>query len=370
VRRVDPWRQRALERLGELAARQHDLVSFWRAAAEVLERAVPHQLGACWYTLDPGSLLLTSHFHEKVQEFPQEWLETEYLADDLNQIADVVVSESGLSTLHDLTGGDPSGTARWQANMQMGGDQELILRLRARSGDTWGALGLYRETGAPLFDDGDKRFLQAAAAPLAEGARRSLLFGEAQDPEWPDGPGLVVVDAAGGPDAVTETARPWLELLPGGSGSRLPLAVLAAAERVRGGEPTVESRVRAANGYWVTLHAARMVGDDRVAVLVEPAAPARLFDLMTVAHGLTPRERDVVQLVLLGQSTGQLAERLHLSPWTVQEHLTSVFDKMGVRSRRELVAQAFFTHYSPRFRDNERRVHVERPVRGNPAKDA
>ncbi len=328
----------------------------------MLAAAVPNCLDPCWYSLDPASLLLTSHFHEDLALFPQEWLEAEYVEDDLHQIAEVVRSDVGISTLHELTGGDPSRTARWQANMQMGGDQELLLRLRAGSGDTWGALGLYRERDLPMFSESDKAFLTAASVPLAEGVRRSLLFGEAQEPEWPDGPGLVVVSATGELEAVTETARPWLELLAGNCGDTLPLPVRAVARHA-----PADSRVRAVNGHWLTLRAARFAGEDRVAVLIEPTAPARIFDLVTVAHGLTAREREVVQLVLAGRSTAQIAEGLHLSPYTVQEHLTAVFDKMGVRSRRELVAQAFFTHYAPRFRDNERRVEAGSPVRGNPA---
>lgn len=362
---MDGRQGRALERLGELAQRQFDLIGFWTEAGGVLAGTVPHYMGPCWYSLDPASALMTSHFHEQMAEFPQEWLAAEYYEDDLHQIADVVRSPEGISTLHELTGGDPSGTARWQANMQMGGDQELLMRLRARTGDTWGAVGLYREPGRPLFSSEEKEFLTAASAPLAEGTRRSLLFGEAQDPEWPDGPGLVVVDASGDLDSVTETARPWLELLPGGGGDDLPMAVRAVASQA-----PAESRVRASNGHWVTLHATRFAGEDRVAVLLEPTAPARIFDLVTVAHGLTPRERDVVQLVLAGQSTSQIAEGLFLSPYTVQEHLTSVFDKMGVRSRRELVAQAFFTHYAPRFRDNEKRAETGLPARGKPARPA
>ncbi|CAN5220900.1 hypothetical protein BH24ACT12_BH24ACT12_15500 [soil metagenome] len=51
--------------------------------------------GACWYTLDPASLLITSHFNEGMPEFPAEWLAHEYYGDDVNKLVDVARSETG-----------------------------------------------------------------------------------------------------------------------------------------------------------------------------------------------------------------------------------------------------------------------------------
>jgi hypothetical protein len=117
-------------------------VSFWRASSEALEQAVPHWLTPCWFTLDPASLLITSHVSEGVPELPHETLAAEYYGDDVNQVADVARSKRGVSTLHEATGGNPASSPRWHDDMALGGDQELIAALRSHSGQVWGAVGL------------------------------------------------------------------------------------------------------------------------------------------------------------------------------------------------------------------------------------
>lgn len=107
-------------------------------------------------------------------------------------------------------------------------------------------------------------------------------------------------------------------------------------------------------------------GARRTAVIIEPAHPARISPLLMSAYGLTEREQEVTRLVLRGDSTAQIADELFVSTHTVQQHLKGVFEKTGVRSRRDLVGKVFFAHYEPRFRDNERRAINGQPLRGGP----
>ncbi len=123
------------------------------------------------------------------------------------------------------------------------------------------------------------------------------------------------------------------------------------------------ARVLSREGRWIVLYGAALLasGGRRVAVIIEPAHPARISSLLMAAYHL-----DVTRLVLRGNSTAQIADSLFVSPSTVQQHLKSVFEKTGVRSRRDLVGKVFFTHYEPRFRDNDRRAISGDPVRGGP----
>lgn len=375
-------RRQAADKIARLAAHPKDLIMFWQECSDVIARVIPHYWTPCWYTLDPASLLITSHYHNGLDEFPAYWLAEEYRGNDVHRLSDVIASAAGISTLHEATGGDPSSSPRWHRNLTMGSDQEMTARLQDRSGHTWGALSLYREPGRPLFDVSDKRFLQAVTPHLAEGARRALVVGEATEPETPDAPGLLILADRWTADSWTvDSATPgvghWLSQLPDGEwpSGRLPSAVQSVAARTlhAAHDPAQSSdapvaRARTRSGTWLILHGSILGTHDqhKIAVIIEPAHPGRINPLLMSAHGLTERERDVTRLVLQGNSTTQIADTLVLSAHTVQQHLTNIFDKTGVRSRRDLTAKIFYTHYEPRLRDNEHRTLHQKPVRGGP----
>ena len=55
---------------------------------------------------------------------------------------------------------------------------------------------------------------------------------------------------------------------------------------------------------------------------------------------LTPREREVLEFLVEGESNKVIAYRLHISEHTVKFHVASIFGKLGVNTRTEAVTQA------------------------------
>jgi DNA-binding CsgD family transcriptional regulator/tetratricopeptide (TPR) repeat protein len=78
--------------------------------------------------------------------------------------------------------------------------------------------------------------------------------------------------------------------------------------------------------------------------LHERVATGQRVDNRTAAqrptHGLSPREIDVLTLLVEGHPDRDIAERLFVSPRTVQSHVSSIFNKLGVNSRAAATAAA------------------------------
>lgn len=56
---------------------------------------------------------------------------------------------------------------------------------------------------------------------------------------------------------------------------------------------------------------------------------------------LTPRRRQILDLVAQGLSNGEIGARLYLSPDTIKTHLRKLFDAFGVRRREKLIIAAY-----------------------------
>ncbi len=339
-------RSRARAAVDRLAVAGHDTVRFWQESTEVLRSVVPFDAEPCWFTVDPEHLVLTGHFNAGLRETPPEIVLGQYAEQDVHTFAELARRRLPAATVHAATRGQPAASWRWGHLLAPRGfDDALDAVLRVR-GSTWGAVSLLRSADRPPFSEADVQLLGRLSPALATGTRLGLLVARATGtpPSGPRSPAVLVVSAGLLLVSATPTADDWLADLPDSTSTargRLPAAVQVAVVRAASaadGEATL--RLRARSGAWVRVHAAVLAGgaDARFAVVVESAPPGLLAPLLLLAAELTAGERQVVDLVLRGRSTAEIARALVLSPYTVQDRLKVVFDKLGVRSRRELVA--------------------------------
>ena len=74
---------------------------------------------------------------------------------------------------------------------------------------------------------------------------------------------------------------------------------------------------------------------------VHAAGIEEVLGLISRAYRLSNRERELVALIARGHDTNAVAKQMFISPYTVQDHLKSIFDKLGVHSRLELLTRLF-----------------------------
>jgi DNA-binding NarL/FixJ family response regulator len=106
----------------------------------------------------------------------------------------------------------------------------------------------------------------------------------------------------------------------------------------------------------------------RVSRMLERVSQQRAQPLDDDMYGLTPRECEVLALLVDGLSQPDIAERLYLSPKTIGTHIQRIMGKMGVRSRTQAVAVAARDGlFDPLLR--EARAHAGRDTMPSPSRD-
>jgi DNA-binding CsgD family transcriptional regulator len=356
--------QRLLADLERLALRAPKRAEFFDEAAARLKRAVPFD-GACWHTLDPGSGLITQH---RLQDIPDRFpilANNEYAVKDVNKFEQLARARRKAATIDQATAGHPDRSPRFRDLLTPVGLGPELRSAFVADGATWGALILVRRAGQPEFEDRDVELLSDASALLARAVRRGLIAEGCQSGiALPDAPGVIELDAAGGLIRASSSAEPLLAELSGDtveagvrSSSIHAIATATktaiAAAGAAGAATLPSSVVKTPARTWLVLHGG-LLGTPRsgqVAVFIQRAHPTLVAPLLLKAYGLTPREQEVTQLILRGATTIQASQRLTISPHTISDHMKSIFEKTGARTRGELSATLFFGEHLPRIQE-------------------
>ena len=322
-------------------------------SGSALQSLVP-SAGACYATFDPATGILAASLKRGAlagrNDDDLHWARLEYSSGaDPTRFANMIragVTAVGTSR---VTGGAPSRSNRME---------ELILpvfdfhdearMVFADQHGVWGALALFRGSGDVPFSEEEVELLTLIAPAYARAARTAMLAHRPTSRTEPIGPAVVIVDSADRMVQTSPAAQAHLSRMGDGDASGDPLTSVYALVHALRHAPDAESvrvRIRRPDGIWLVLRAAGLTStgerDGDIAITIEIARPGEVADLVSAAFGLSPREVAVTEQVLRGADTRSIAAALHLSPYTVQDYLKSIFDKTRVASRRELVARVY-----------------------------
>lgn len=344
-----------------------DSITLRRELSHRVARMIPREAHA-FSTTDPDSGLLTHSVAEGLTfDFVRVYLSTFYPDEDAVKTLDLARTGEVVST--------SNSDAYWAMIGEAGLEHELHTIFPV-AGGLWGSWCMLREKGARGFGEREQRFMRRIAPHVARGLKAAALIDAAAASSPTDSshtanagasqPGVVVLDSRARFTLRSAAALNYLKDLQdvGLETGQTPFAVASAFVQLReqytraalDGEVTELSaalRVRGRSGCWYTLHASLAEpdasGEASTVVVIEYAQRREIAPVLTRLYGLSPREREVLALVMQGESTKRIAAQLGLSVYTVQEHLDRASEKVGVRGRKALVAKLFFDGHAPRL---------------------
>jgi DNA-binding CsgD family transcriptional regulator len=261
------------------------------------------------------------------------------------------LTDDPVATLAGTTRGDPRLSLVWRELLCRHGVTDVASMAFRDAFGCWAFLELWRTTEP--FTDPDAAFLRDVAAPVAAALRAALARTFSTAPIGPRLAGPVVLVLSPDLDGRGQTPgtdAPLRLMVPrDDDGPPVPAGAYNVAAQLLAREAGVddhpaEARAHVGGGRWSTLRAARLDGPlpaDRrdIAVTIEESTPAERLSLAARATALSPRERELLGHLAAGRDTAEVAGLMHVSTYTVQDHLKSVFAKTDARSRRELLSR-------------------------------
>ncbi|MFF1908048.1 helix-turn-helix transcriptional regulator [Kitasatospora sp. NPDC058218] len=339
--------QQAIEGVRELAGAGLTAEAVFRRADELLREVLEYD-AVCWHTADPATGLVNSVLSDDLSlDSFEEAVRLEVWTDDPATFPKIRRSGVRAETLSRATQGRPERAVRYREQIAPAGFGDELRAAFDAHGGMWGCGVFMRAADRGPFLARHRELADTAARHLGNALRACHLppVGAAG---FDAGPAVVVLGASNRLVAVSGPAEELLARLadPSRTSLGLPLAFAMAAEQARRtvcGLPVPQSKIRiqAGDGRWYVLHASPLQGSaaDEVTVVASAATPADAMPLYLSAYGLTAREQEVALLLVRGCDTRDVSRLLAMRPYTVQDHLKSVFAKAGVASRRELIAR-------------------------------
>jgi DNA-binding CsgD family transcriptional regulator len=361
--RLSQAQEQARRQINDLASRGLAAPQLASRIAAVLQEAIGWD-GFRLFGLDQKTMLVNSLLaaSENDAEARLEWLREVYLAlptryAELPELArfgvhSVAFQEDQLTcwgyTPQHLSHVSPAEHYRHyhETRSPVGGTILSIFRHQDRP---VAAMQAYRRDPKRQYRRTDVQFVQlmgkTIGSALAAAVERDVALAMSA-PRPSDASGILLLDQHDRVQFATPASEAWLEVL-GPRDRHLPTAIWSAlaAFRQLGSCPAVALSAQTSRGL-VRVEVSASGSDGGRAVVLAPDAPPA-GPRIPASWGLTRREGDIVEHLAQGKTNASIAEALFVSEHTVEWHLRSVFEKLGVQNRQEVLSALFRHSFLP-----------------------
>lgn len=322
---------------------------------QLLRSVVPFD-AACCTTVDPRTLLstgaVTEHSVEKIHHL---LFENEYQHEDFNKYTSLVQAGDPTATLSGATNGQLKQSSRYRDILSPAGFGDEMRAALVSDGACWGYLTLFRAQNQPVFGEAERSCVSSLVPAISQMLRkRSLKLTTHESEQVHMDAGILILSNNLTSQSSDAAADYWLSLLRKWEridSTTLPRPVRAVCARAQSNHTPYPDQAYPSkvcfytpDGQFLVIRASRLSGPSDsmlLAVCFETAKPLDIMPFMAEAHGLSLREKQILESVLRGFSTKEIASSLHISAYTVQDHMKSIFTKTGMTSRRELIWSLF-----------------------------
>lgn len=353
-----------LDAIKEVCHTEKVTALLWTRIRDMIVEAVPADVST-FAIMDPVSGLVTDGYAFGAQpELSYTYISQFYLRRELYSYLDQRADRRVLSLLSETTGGYLEKDPLYRDFLRSEGFKHEVKISFVAGHYYWGGFCAIRGNDVRDFGEVELAFLRHLVKPVGEALRTAMVWQLAHartpDDTLPDA-GVILLDTShrvlfrtdGISSILKDIAAPDHHSADGRldkMGALLPASIHGTYGHLRAVRdhmwdcvsPSVT--VRGLTRWWTitaTVPEPEMPKDVAAVLIIARAHPGDTANVLLAAYDLTPREEEIVRLVRLGLSTVAIARRIYVSTYTVQDHLKSIFTKVGVRTRGELMAVIF-----------------------------
>ncbi|PGS42253.1 helix-turn-helix transcriptional regulator [Bacillus cereus] len=341
--------EQATKEITVLMKSERSIRQFQKEFLNILKKVISFD-ASCFTAIDPRTFLSTGAYTDRrIEQLHSQLFMNEFLEDDYNKFKDLARNPPHVGAMCIITNDNPIKSTRYRNILKPAGFIDEVRVVCMSKGKCFGHLSLFRDKTKVPFQHDECKYLSKVGLLAGDTLRTSFII-RSEEQVKVVGRGMIVLNENLRLNYWDQTGYIWLsnfrkyEQL---NEDDIPRPIRAVCSKVKANETNKEATVciSLTCREFLVIRASRLEGYSSChtgyRVLFESARPEEVFPFLADSYCLSQREKEVIVGIVRGLSTKEVAKELCISTYTVQDHFKSIFEKVGVCSRNELIWELF-----------------------------